>query len=142
MTQVAPQTTNSTNNLNEFFAHVRTQGKLRSDTHAHVWTRGTLNILGVNISKDAKQALQNELPQALANWLGGIFWPLHFRNENIAAIDFQNRVARRSGNTDAVFAKYPVTAVFGALKRIISQNTAQKVADSLAPDILDLWQNS
>ncbi|MDA0243737.1 MAG: DUF2267 domain-containing protein [Chloroflexi bacterium] len=126
----------------EFYALVQASAHLRTADHGRIWTRGTLNMLGVNLSKSAKKALSNALPDDLKKFLGGVFWLAFFRDTNITALEFQNRVARRSGNTDAHFAKIPVTAVFGAIKQTVSPQVAKEVADSLSPELRGLWDKA
>ena len=125
-----------------FLEYVRTNGHLLTDRQAQMWTRGTLNMLGVNIDKAAKKKLGNALPPALKEWLYGVFWLAHFRDTALTAHDFLNRIARRSGNTDAQFARYPVTAVFGALKRLEKNEANKQVADSLSPEVRALWDSA
>lgn len=130
------------NNLDDFYNYVKVIGKLRTVDHAKKWTRGTLNMLGVNVDKTIKKELGDKLPEELETWLKGVFWPLHFRNTNISSYEFQNRVARRSGNSDAAFAYYPVKAVFGGLQGLVNDSTADRVAGSLSPELKEIWENA
>lgn len=126
----------------EFFEYVKAAGKLRTTDHARKWTRGTLNMLGVNIDRGVKKELANALPEELTQWLKGVFWLAYFRDTNISSYEFQNRVARRSGNSDAQFAYYPVKAVFGGLKGLLDSNVSQKVADNLSPELQEIWNEA
>ena len=126
----------------QFYAFVQERAFLRTAEHGRIWTRGVLNMLGVNLSKGAKKALANALPADLKQYLGGVFWLAYFRDTNITAYEFQNRVARRSGNTDANFAKFPVVAVFGAIKQTVPPAVAKEVAESLSPELRALWDGS
>lgn len=128
--------------LTDFYTHVQQQGSLLTPDHAWIWTRGTLNMLGVNLSKGARNALTKALPEELQKQLSGVFWLAFFRNTNLTAYEFQNRVARRSGNTDAQFAKRPVMAVFGALKKLVGENVSRQIAQDLAPEVRELWEKA
>jgi uncharacterized protein (DUF2267 family) len=126
----------------DFFNYVKTEGKLRTAAHARRWTRGTLNMLGVNVDRGVKKDLAKALPKEMSAWLTGVFWLAFFRNTNISSYEFQNRVARRSGNSDPQFAYYPVKAVFGGLKGLLKNDVSQKVADNLAPELREIWDKA
>ena len=128
--------------ITTFYNTVQTMGKLRSPQHAQRWTRAVLQTLGLNLSKPAKKALKNALPEELAQFVSDVWWLFNFRDEEISASYFQERVARRAGNTDLNFAIYPIKAVFGALQGIISADVSRTVADSLSPELRELWQNA
>lgn len=132
----------ATESLDHFYEHVQHAGKLRTRQHAERYARAVLQTLGLALSRGTKRKLANELPQTLANQLSGVFWLLHFRDESMSAIYFQDRVARRSGNTDKSFARFPVLAVFGALKHIASDSVSQAVADDLPPEIAEMWREA
>ena len=130
-------------NIEDFLAHVETHGKLRTVEHAKRWTAGTLQMLGVNLSRGVKKSLGADLHDDLQKQLGQVFWVAYFRDTNMPAYEFCNRVARRSrGTSDADFAKYPVAAVFGAVKRMVGQNTADQVKDDLSPELREIWEKS
>ena len=128
--------------LNAFYDHVQQTGNLRTPMHAQRWTRAVLQTLGLNISGAAKKALKAGLPEELAGHVGRVFWVFNFRDENMTALYFQDRVGRRAGNTDKVFAKFPTQAVFGAVRGMISSDTDSKVADSLSPELRKLWESA
>ncbi len=136
------QATAPVKTLDDYYDYVEANGALLSNTHAHHWSRATLNMLGVNVSRKTKKALASDLPEALAADLTKVFWLAHFRNTNLKAYDFQNRVARRAGNTDAQFARIPVTAVFGALKQLVSDEMSQRVAHDLSPELRAIWEQA
>ncbi|MCA9979532.1 MAG: DUF2267 domain-containing protein [Anaerolineales bacterium] len=138
-TATAPQTVN---NLEDYYAYIQANGALRTPTHARHWSRATLNMLGVNVSRSTKKALANALPDELKADLTKVFWLAHFRDTNLSAYDFQNRVARRAGNTDAQFARIPVTAVFSALKQLAPQDIGRQVADDLSPELRAIWEKA
>lgn len=129
--------------LDDYYQYVMDHGLLRTAEHADLWTVGTLNMLGVNLSGRVKKQLGKALPEPLRKSLGGVFWVAHFRDTNMAAREFNNRVARRSRATsDPDFARYPVQAVFGGLKALIDQNVSSAVQDDLAPEISKMWQEA
>ncbi len=128
--------------LTQFYQGVQKGGKLRTDEHARRWTRGVLKTLGVNLPGKTKRKLARELPEALAQSLTGVFWLLHFRNPKLSSKEFQQAVARRSGNSDAQFARFPILAVFGGVKQIINQDLQREVAQSLSPDVRALWEEA
>ncbi len=129
--------------LQDFYAYVTRHGKLRTDDHARRWTTGTLNMLGVNLSRGVKKSLGRALPEELRKALNGVFWLAYFRDTNMPAAEFCTRVARRSrASSDPDFARYPVQAVFGALKRMIDSDTNLKVQNDLAPEISRIWRDA
>lgn len=128
--------------IDEYYDYIEAQGALLSQMHAQRWSRATLNMLGVNVSRKTKKELAADLPEALAADLTKVFWLAHFRDTNLKAYDFQNRVARRAGNTDAQFARIPITAVFGALKQLISDSRSQQVANDLSPELRAIWETA
>ncbi len=142
MVQATATSSQSVTGLEGYYASVVAQGALRSETHAHHWSRGTLNMLGVNLSRAVKKELAAALPEPLKSELTKVFWLAYFRDSNLSAYEFQNRVARRAGNTDAQFARIPITAVFGAVQQLISREVSQKVADDLSPELRALWEKA
>ena len=50
--------------------------------------------------------------------------------------------ARRAGNTDEKFARYPVIATFHGLKNIIDDSLNNDVADTLSPELSQMWQDA
>jgi uncharacterized protein (DUF2267 family) len=128
--------------LSGFYDYVLTQGKLRTPQHAERWTKATLRTLGLNLDRRSKRALSKELPEKLAFQLNRSFWLLHFRNNQLSRHDFCQAVGRRSGNTDPDFARFPVQAVFGGMKQFLSEETQKRVADTLSPEMRDLWQTA
>jgi uncharacterized protein (DUF2267 family) len=129
-------------NLDSFFHEVQRVGKLRTVAHAERWTRAVLQTFGLNLSRGVKRDLAAALPKALGDSLTDVFWLLHFRDTNQSAFDFQQRVARRAGNSDKEFARYPILAVFGGVKQVVNDNLRQRVADDLAPELRELWEQA
>lgn len=129
-------------NLKDFFQYVQTQGKLRSDEHAQRWTNGILRTLGTALDRRTKKDLSKALPKELADSLTGVFWLLNFRDPNLSSYEFQRMAARRSGNTDAHFARYPVLAVFGGIKQMINSDLQREVAESLSPELREMWRQA
>jgi uncharacterized protein (DUF2267 family) len=141
MVQATATARTSNMTLEDYFAYVAQHGALRTPTHAHYWSRATLNMLGVNLSKGVKKKLAAALPEELERELTRVFWVAYFRDTNMPAHEFQNRVARRAGNTDPQFARIPVTAVFGGVKQLISRELSDEIAKDLAPEVRALWEN-
>lgn len=128
--------------LDDFYKYVQEGGKLRTVAHARRWSDGILRTLGNQLDRRTKKELARALPGELADSLTGVFWLLHFRDPGLTRLEFQKMSARRSGNTDADFAYYPVSAVFGGIKKMIDGDLQRRVADSLAPEISELWQEA
>jgi uncharacterized protein (DUF2267 family) len=128
--------------LTQFYQGVQKVGKLRTEEHARRWTVGVLKTLGVNLPGRTKRKLARALPNGLARPLTDVFWLLHFRNANLSGHEFQRAVARRSGNSDAQFARFPVLAVFGGIKQMINQDLQREVAQSLSPEVRELWEQA
>ncbi len=129
-------------NLDDFYQQVQSVGKLRTEQHARRWTRAVLQTLGLNISGAAKKELKGALPDELSDEISGVWWIFNFRDTNMTAHYFQERCGRRAGNTDPEFARYPVLAVFGAVQGMVSSDVSDKVADSLPPEVAQLWENA
>lgn len=127
----------------QFLDHVQQAGQLINPTIAKRWTQATLQELGINLPKKSKNALVDALPDELSKMLGRI-WYLFPPNESttISALEFQEQVAQRSGNTDKNFAKYPIMAVFGAIQSQIGGNAAKSVYDDLSPELQGLWDRA
>lgn len=134
--------THHNGNLDAYFAAVQKNGQLRSLNHAHRWSTSVLKSLGFNLNRGAKKAVASQLPEALAGDLTRVFWLLHFRDNTLSAHDFLDQVARRSGNTDPQFARLPTLAVFGQIKQMIDAQTRDAVAQSLSPEVRELWQQA
>ncbi len=130
--------------LEEFYAYVQANGKLRTVGHAQRWTTATLLTMGTNLGKASKSALGNALPEELkAELIRFMGIAAIFRNTNLDSREFCNRVARRSrGTSDADFAKYPVQAVFGAIKRLVNSDVADTVKDDLSPELANMWEKA
>jgi uncharacterized protein (DUF2267 family) len=129
-----------TTDLANYYDTVLKEGKLRTPIHARRWSTAVLKTLGVNLDRRTKKKLARALPDELANDLTRLFWLAHFRNTNLSRHEFQYMVSRRSGNSDADFARYPISAVFHGLKALIDHDTSDAVAKTLAPDVRALWE--
>lgn len=128
--------------LDTYYEYVQKNGKLRSLAHAQRWSTAVLKTLGFNLDKANKKALAQALPEPLAHDLTRVFWLVHFQNKNLLAADFFAQVARRSGNTDTDFARYPTTAVFGAVKGLIDPSLTQRIAQALSPEMREIWEQA
>lgn len=128
--------------LNDFYRYVEEKGKLLSPEHARRWSDGVLRTLGTALDRRTKKKLAKAIPDELADSLTGVFWLVHFRDPNLSSQNFQRMAARRSGNTDADFARIPTQAVFGGVKQIIDDELERDVAETLAPEVRELWQQA
>jgi uncharacterized protein (DUF2267 family) len=129
-------------NINTYYQTVQTMGSLRTPDHARRWSTAVLKTLGVNLDRKTKKKLAKALPEELGHDLKRLFWLVHFPNKNMSQQEFQFEVSKRSGNSDWQFAKTPITAVFHGVKELIDNDTNQAVAQSLAPDVRELWQQA
>ena len=129
-------------NFMQFYHDVQQLGKLPTAEHAQRWTVGTLKTLGISLDGKTKRRLARALPDEFADPLTDVFWLLHFRNPQLSSQDFQRAAARRSGNSDAQFARFPVLAVFAGVKQMINQDLQREVANSLAPEVRELWNQA
>lgn len=128
--------------LVSFYQYVYEVGSLRSVNHARRWTRGVLETLGTVLDRRSKRAVKKNLPEELATSLNGVFWLLHFRDPNYSIEDFCKRAAKRSGNSDAEFARQPTEAVFGGLREYIGPDLDRRIADSLPTEVSLSWQQA
>ena len=129
--------------MEEYFNYIQQNGSLRSAEHAQRWSRATLQTLGLHLDRRTKKKLAAALPKELAADLSDKFWLAHFRDKKASSQTFQKEVARRSGNSDAQFARQPILAVFHQLKHEYADGSLrQQVADALAPQIRELWEQS
>ena len=125
--------------LEGYYEHVLNAGKLRTMDHARRWSTGVLKTLGTTLDRGTKRALANSLPDELAESLEGVFWLLHFRDPQLTGHEFRLRAARRSGNSDAEFARYPTLAVFSGLRPFVGDELEAQIGEALAPEIREMW---
>lgn len=128
--------------ITAYYQHIQQDAQLRTEPHAERWSTAVLNTLGLYLDKGTRKSLAAALPDQLSADLRKKFWLAHFRDAEMTKAEFLERVARRSGNTDAVYAAIPTTAVFHNIKTLINQDVNQQVADSLAPDVSEFWQGA
>jgi uncharacterized protein (DUF2267 family) len=128
--------------LDDFYGHVQAKGRLHTKDHARRWTRAVLNVLGLNLNRSTRRKLAEALPLELSQALTGIFRLLDFRDPTLTSHYFRRQVALRAGHSDAQFAEFPVTATFHYLKQKIDQNLSERVAESLSPEVRQLWQEA
>ncbi|MCI0397303.1 MAG: DUF2267 domain-containing protein [Chloroflexi bacterium] len=133
---------NGMTDLTGYYEYVRREGRLPTLRHARRWSDGVLKTLGTTLDGGAKRALARVLPPELASSLKGVFWLLHFRNPNMSSQEFQQRAGRRSGNTNAEFARIPIMAVFSGIKRYVNKELDEKLVQALPPEIRALWQEA
>jgi uncharacterized protein (DUF2267 family) len=132
----------ATNKLEQYYETVQNQSKLLTNDLAKAWSKAVLNTMGIDMSRGVKKELAQALPEELGEQLGRVFWLLHFRNTNVTAAEFQQNVARRSGQSDQHFAIKPIKGVFHALKQLIDTDLSDKVADDLSPELSEIWKNA
>ena len=130
------------NKLDNYYEHVQEKGHLLTEKLARRWSDGVLKTLGVNLDRGTKKALAKQLPEELADSLQGVFWLLHFRDTELSSYEFQNQVARRCGNSDPEFARYPTVAVFSGIQSFIDNDVRRRVAESLSPEVSQLWEQA
>ncbi|MGH2537803.1 MAG: DUF2267 domain-containing protein [Candidatus Promineifilaceae bacterium] len=128
--------------LNGYYRYVKEAGSLPTKEHARRWSAAVLKTLGMSLGGRTKRSLARALPEELGADLTDIFWLLHFRNKYQTLVEFSTAVGRRSGNTDDEFAVLPIRAVFGGLKALIESDLERRVADSLPPQIAELWRGA
>ena len=128
--------------LTSYYQTVQNKGSLRTPAHARRWSTAVLKTLGFNLDGKTKKQLAKALPDELGNDIKRVFWLLHFRDANLSSHEFQNEVSRRSGNSDPQFAKTPILAVFHGVKALVDNSVQQAVADSLAPEVRELWEKA
>jgi len=125
-----------------YYEQIQIQGLLRTSKVAENWSEAVLRTLSLSIDRRTKKRLAQALPKKLAADLTRTFWLLQFRNPNKSGQEFLEEVAKRSGNTDAVFARNPVKAVFHQVKSIAGDEVNDAVSDSLAPEVSALWEEA
>ena len=128
--------------LNSYYQTVQNKGSLRTPQHAQRWSTAVLKTLGFNLNGRTKKRLAKALPEELGNDIKRVFWLAHFQNKQLTSHEFQNQVSRRSGNSDPQFAKTPILAVFHGVKQMVDSDTQQAVADSLSPEVRELWEKA
>lgn len=128
--------------LTSYYQTVQNKGSLRTPAHARRWSTAVLKTLGFNLDGRTKKKLAKALPAELGDDVKRVFWLLHFKNKQLSSLDFQNQVSRRSGNSDPQFAKTPILAVFHGVKQMVDNNMQQAVADSLSPEVRELWEKA
>lgn len=138
----AEMQTATTTNLDAYYDTIQQHGRVLTRELAAQWSTAVLKSLGMNLGRSAKKKLANALPSELADDLTRVFWLLHFRDTNMPAREFQKVVARRAGHTDAQYARYPIIGTFRALKQMVDGSVSDAVADSLSPELRELWQNA
>ena len=129
-------------NLDTYYTNLTRTGNLRTPAHARRWSKAVLWTLGLNLGRGAKKKLAQALPDELAHDLTRAFWLLNFRNTNLPQQEFLKNVAKRSGHTDAVFARQPTQAVFSEMQQLIDKEINDQVGKALAPEIRALWEQA
>lgn len=128
--------------LNEFYEFVQGEGKLLTMELAERWSSGVLKTLGFHLDGRTKRKLAKVLPEPLSHQVKDVFFLLHFRDPNLSALEFQKQVARRSGNTNAEFARFPIIAVFAGIRRFTNSKLNDRIGEALSPEVQELWNIS
>ena len=128
--------------LKPYYEYIKAEGKLRTLDHAQIWSDGVLKTFGTALDRGTKKALAKKLPKELADSLTSVFWLLHFRDPNQTSEEFLQRAARRSGNSNWEFARYPTQAVFGGLRMFTNADLNEEISRSLSPELRQLWQQA
>lgn len=128
--------------LTTFYENVKENGHMHTRDLAVRWSNAVLWTLALNLDRGTKKKLAKALPPELADDLTRPFWLLHFRDPRLTRHDFLKAIARRSGHSDPQFAHFPTMAVFHELKRLAGNDVSQKVADTLAPEIREMWEKA
>ena len=128
--------------LQEFYEDVQQNGNLLTLELAQRWSAGVLKTLGFHLNGRTKRDLAKVLPEPLSDHVTDVFFLLHFRDPNLSSLEFQKQVARRSGNTNAEFARMPILAVFSGIQRFTNSKLNQRITESLSPEVRDLWEQS
>ena len=128
--------------LRDYYQKIQQNGHLPTEEVAQQWNEAVLRTLGLNLDRKTKKELGNALPEELANYLKRTFWLLHFRDSNKSNEEFLKEVARRSGNSDPDFARIPTKAIFHEVKAFAGEDVSDDVADTLAPELSEFWQQA
>jgi uncharacterized protein (DUF2267 family) len=128
--------------LERYYQQVEENGYLRTEDNARRWSTAVLRALGINLDGRTKKRLAKTLPEELAFDLNRKWLLLQFRDKHKPRDVFLKEVARMSGNTDAGFAVHPTRAVFHEVKAYAGEEVSNDVADALAPEIGELWQEA
>ena len=128
--------------LSGYYQNIQQNGRLPTVAVAQRWNEGVLRTLGLNLNRKIKKQLGNALPEELAYYLKRTFWLLHFRDRGKSSEEFLKEVARRSGSSDPDSARVPTEAVIHEVKVFAGEDVSDAVADSLAPELSELWQQA
>jgi uncharacterized protein (DUF2267 family) len=129
-------------NLDNYYLTIKELGKLQTTGHAERWSEAILHTLALNLDRGTKKKLADALPETLSDQLKRKFWLVHFRDKNITSLEFQKMTGRRAGNTDESFARYPIVATFHGLKDLIDDPLSDDIADTLSPELSQMWQDA
>lgn len=135
-------TMNTTDRLATYYQDVQRKGMLHTPASARQWSRAVLQGLGFHLDGRTKKELARALPAELAEPLTRDYRLFRFRRPHTTQREFYRRVALKGGNTDPNFTRFPVTAVFHSIKKLISPELSQQVAQSLGHDLRQLWEEA
>jgi uncharacterized protein (DUF2267 family) len=131
-----------TANLTQFYQSVSQQAYIPTEELSQRWTTAVLQTLGFHLPRRVKRALAKALPAELSGDVTRIFWLLHFRDPHLTAKEFQKQVSKRAGHSDAVYARFPITAVFATIKQQLDAQLNQQIGDALSPEVQALWEEA
>lgn len=129
-------------NLSGYYQLIMQNGHLQTVAIAESWSEAVLRTLGLNLDRKTKKKLGNALPEELAFYLKRTFRLVYFRNTKETDEEFLDQVSRRSGNSDSAFARTPTLAVFHEVKTLAGEDVSDSVADSLSPELSELWRRA
>lgn len=133
---------NNVAELTSYYDQIRQNGNLLTANDAQQWSKAVLRGLGIELPGGVRKDLARALPEELAADLQRKFILFYQRDRKKTAPAFLKEIALMSGNTDAAFARLPTTAVFHELKAFAGPEVSDDVAESLAPELSDLWQRA
>jgi uncharacterized protein (DUF2267 family) len=129
-------------NLENYYENVQKNGFLRTPDHAKRWSDAILKLTGHNLKRGTRKALAKALPKELGGEITRLFWLVNLHEPELPAYEFQRRVARRAGVTDAQFALNPIKAVYAEVKKIIDKDLSNQVKESLPTAVAEIWEKA
>jgi uncharacterized protein (DUF2267 family) len=128
--------------LDGFYEFVQSDADLRTPEHARRWTHAVLRTMGFNLSGSTRKSLARALPKQLGDELSRGFKLLSFFNGRKPADEFFKEVARRSGNSDAQYARAASASVFRGLKQTLDADMSREVGNALPKEVGRIWDGA
>ena len=129
-------------NLENYYHNIQENGLLRTPDHAKRWSNAVLKLTGHNLKRNVRKQLANALPSELGGEITRLFWLVNLHEEALPAFEFQRRVARRAGVTDANFALTPIKAVYSEVKKLIDNDLSDQVKNALPTAVGEIWEKA